>query len=205
MSDMKSIRVINFSGRTSDWEGWSEKFLARSKRKGYKKLLTGKDTIPTADEEQCEPTDDESIKEVGFQPERILIYKRLGETPTTCVSRVRSTASLKFTWFGKKIQGTKQEGCQTGWAIWEYFVLDDDIIHMYDWWYVQYVRYGRHNQREVLRRSIGVRLVHDWQLCTNEGTRLRKRNAKNIFMHARTNRGLCLDLRPRNKFSLFPL
>ena len=50
MSDMKSIRVINFSGRTSDWEGWSEKFLARSKRKGYKKLLTGKDTIPMAEE-----------------------------------------------------------------------------------------------------------------------------------------------------------
>ena len=42
--------MINFSGRTSDWEGWSEKFLARSKKKGYKKLLTGKENIPTADE-----------------------------------------------------------------------------------------------------------------------------------------------------------
>ena len=44
MSDMKSIRVINFSGRTSDWEGWSKKILARSKRKFYKKLLIGKET-----------------------------------------------------------------------------------------------------------------------------------------------------------------
>ena len=34
MSDLKSIRVIEFSGRTTDWEGWSEKFLARAKRKG---------------------------------------------------------------------------------------------------------------------------------------------------------------------------
>ena len=42
--------MINFSGRTSDWEGWSEKFLARSKKKGYKKLLTGKENIPTAEE-----------------------------------------------------------------------------------------------------------------------------------------------------------
>jgi len=79
--------VINFSGRTSDWEGWSEKFLARSKKKGYKKLLTRKDDIPTAKvkkkaemvklseakefgnfaaDEEYEPTDEESIKEVGF-------------------------------------------------------------------------------------------------------------------------------------------
>ena len=50
MSDMKSIHVINFSGRTFDWEGWSEKYLARSKKKGYKKLLTVKDIVPTAEE-----------------------------------------------------------------------------------------------------------------------------------------------------------
>ena len=82
--------MINFLGRTSDWEGWSENFLARSKKKGYKKLLTGKENIPTAKvkkkaemiklserseakefgnvaaDEEYKPTDDESIKEVGF-------------------------------------------------------------------------------------------------------------------------------------------
>ena len=50
MSDMRSIRVINFSARTSNWEGRSEIFLEKSKKKGYKKLLTGKDEIPTAKE-----------------------------------------------------------------------------------------------------------------------------------------------------------
>ena len=50
MSELKSIRVLNFSGRTTDWEGWSEKFLARSKRRGYKRLLIGKDTVPMAKE-----------------------------------------------------------------------------------------------------------------------------------------------------------
>ena len=49
MSDMRSICVINFSGRTFDWEGWSEIFLARSKKKGYKKLLTGKYDVLTAE------------------------------------------------------------------------------------------------------------------------------------------------------------
>ena len=50
MSELKSICVLNFSGRTADWEGWSEKFLARSKRRGYKRLLIGKDTVPTAED-----------------------------------------------------------------------------------------------------------------------------------------------------------
>ena len=79
--------MINFSGRTSNWEGWYEIFLARSEKKGYKKLLTGKDDIPTAKvkkkaemvklseakefgnfaaDEEYEPTDDESNREVGF-------------------------------------------------------------------------------------------------------------------------------------------
>ena len=50
MSDMRSIPVINFSGRTSDWEGWSKKVLfSKKQEKGYKKLLTGKDEIPTAE------------------------------------------------------------------------------------------------------------------------------------------------------------
>ena len=50
--ELKSIRVLEFSGKTTDWEGWSEKFLARGKRAGYKHLLTGKETIPTV--EQCD-------------------------------------------------------------------------------------------------------------------------------------------------------
>ena len=46
-TEEKSIRVIEFTGKQADWEGWSEKFLARGKRKGYKKLLLGKEKIPT--------------------------------------------------------------------------------------------------------------------------------------------------------------
>ena len=48
--ELKSIRVLEFSGKTTDWEGWSEKFLARGKRAGYKHLLTGKETIPTVEQ-----------------------------------------------------------------------------------------------------------------------------------------------------------
>ena len=55
--DIKSIRVIEFSGRTFDWEGWSEKFLAQGKRKDYKKLLLGKERIPTQSEYEKAVTD----------------------------------------------------------------------------------------------------------------------------------------------------
>ena len=49
-TELKTIRVLEFSGRISEWEGWSEKFLARAKRKGYKKLLQGKEEVPKENE-----------------------------------------------------------------------------------------------------------------------------------------------------------
>ena len=39
MADKKSIRVIQFSGKQSDWDGWHEKFLVKAEYKGYRKLL----------------------------------------------------------------------------------------------------------------------------------------------------------------------
>ena len=65
MSDLKSIRVIEFSGRTTDWEGWSEKFLARAKRKGYKKLLIGKEIVPKVSAyEEAEGKSDAASKKI---------------------------------------------------------------------------------------------------------------------------------------------
>ena len=46
----KSLRVIEFSGSTKDWDIWSEKFKARGRRKGYVKLLMGQAEIFTKDQ-----------------------------------------------------------------------------------------------------------------------------------------------------------
>ena len=43
MTDLSTIR--------DEWPIWSERFLAKSKRFGFKDLLLGKLSIPTADEE----------------------------------------------------------------------------------------------------------------------------------------------------------
>ena len=71
----KSFRVIEFSGKRSDWDAWSTKFMARANRKGYLKLLTGKgittgrDKIPKLDElllaELGSTDDDKAIVQVA--------------------------------------------------------------------------------------------------------------------------------------------
>ena len=45
-TDTRSTRVIAFSGKQIDWPVWSEKFLARGRRRGYKKILTGAEKVP---------------------------------------------------------------------------------------------------------------------------------------------------------------
>ncbi len=46
----KAIRIEPFSGKQEDWQVWSEQFLARARRKGFKDILKGKVTVPTDDE-----------------------------------------------------------------------------------------------------------------------------------------------------------
>ena len=55
-TEEKSICIIEFSGKKTDSDSWSEKFLLHGKQKGYKKLLvsasttTGVDKIPMQEE-----------------------------------------------------------------------------------------------------------------------------------------------------------
>ena len=57
MTDMNTIRVIPFCGKVDEWPIWSEKFLAKAKRCGFKDILLGKLSIPKADEEFDEVSD----------------------------------------------------------------------------------------------------------------------------------------------------
>ena len=43
-----SIKVIPFTGKAIDWPVWSENFLAQARRKGYKKILLGKEVVQDA-------------------------------------------------------------------------------------------------------------------------------------------------------------
>jgi hypothetical protein len=57
MTDMNAIRVIPFCGKVEEWPIWSERFLAKAKRCGFKDLLLGKLSIPKVDEKIDETSD----------------------------------------------------------------------------------------------------------------------------------------------------
>jgi hypothetical protein len=73
MTDVSTIRVIPFCGKVDEWPVWSEKFLAKAKRYGFKDLLQGKLSIPKFDESFDEDSDEgkkmlknAEINEVAF-------------------------------------------------------------------------------------------------------------------------------------------
>jgi gag-polypeptide of LTR copia-type/Zinc knuckle len=57
MTDLSTIRVIPFCGNGDEWPIWSEKFLAKAKRYGFKDVLLGKLLIPKIDESFDEASD----------------------------------------------------------------------------------------------------------------------------------------------------
>ena len=44
--EIKIGTIMTFSGRKVEWPLWSEKFLARVNRKGYKGVLVGAENVP---------------------------------------------------------------------------------------------------------------------------------------------------------------
>ena len=58
----KSIRIIPFHGKKEDWSIWEEKFLARARLQGYKKILKGTEKAPKDNEEFDETTDEGKLK-----------------------------------------------------------------------------------------------------------------------------------------------
>jgi hypothetical protein len=49
MTDLSTIRVIPFYGKSEEWLTWSEKFLTKAGRYGFKDLFLGKVKVPKTD------------------------------------------------------------------------------------------------------------------------------------------------------------
>jgi len=58
----KSLKVIAFSGKQDDWKFWEVKFLTRARRKGFREILLGKETIPKDNEKFDLDKPDEKAK-----------------------------------------------------------------------------------------------------------------------------------------------
>jgi hypothetical protein len=74
MTDLSTIRLIPFCGKVEEWLIWSEKFLAKAKRYGFKDVLLGKLSIPKTDE---------SFEEASDQGKRMLKIIKFNEIAFT--------------------------------------------------------------------------------------------------------------------------
>ena len=49
--ELKAIKVLKFAGKESEWEHWSEKFIALARARGFAGILLGTEQAPNADKE----------------------------------------------------------------------------------------------------------------------------------------------------------
>ena len=49
--ELKAIKVLKFEGKESEWECWSEKFVALARARGFAGILLGTEQAPNADED----------------------------------------------------------------------------------------------------------------------------------------------------------
>ena len=49
--ELKAIKVLKFEGKESEWERWSEKFVALARARGFAGILLGTEQAPNADED----------------------------------------------------------------------------------------------------------------------------------------------------------
>ncbi len=67
---LKIGKIITFSGKKVEWPLWSEKFLARANRKGYKSVLVGTDIVPDDHEDLSLETNKE-VKRRKYELRRL--------------------------------------------------------------------------------------------------------------------------------------
>ena len=49
--ELKAIKVLMFTGKESEWDHWSEKFIALARARGFAAIWLGSEQAPRADED----------------------------------------------------------------------------------------------------------------------------------------------------------
>jgi hypothetical protein len=102
---MNTIRVIPFYGKVDEWPIWSERFLAKSRRFGFKDLPLGKLSIPKVDEKFDEGTESGKKKSIAIEMNEIaytkLILVVLESSGYQCQDRIESATVATFFFPGR--------------------------------------------------------------------------------------------------------
>ena len=59
---LMAIKVMKFTGKESEWDHWSEKFVALGRARGFAGILLGTKKAPRADEEIDRKNEDHSYQ-----------------------------------------------------------------------------------------------------------------------------------------------
>ena len=49
--ELKATNILKFTGKESEWDHWSEKFVALARARGFAGILLGTEEAPRADED----------------------------------------------------------------------------------------------------------------------------------------------------------
>ena len=60
--ELKAIKVLNFTGKESEWDLWSDKFVALARARGFAGILLDIKKAPRADEEIDRKNEDHSYE-----------------------------------------------------------------------------------------------------------------------------------------------
>ena len=60
--ELKTIRVLKFTGKESEWDHWSEKFVALARARGFAGILLGTEKATRADKEIDKKKADDSYE-----------------------------------------------------------------------------------------------------------------------------------------------
>ena len=59
---MKAIKVLKVTGKESEWDHWSEKFVALARARGFARIWLGTEQAPRADEDTDKKQSDGSYE-----------------------------------------------------------------------------------------------------------------------------------------------
>ena len=60
--ELKAIKVLKFTGKESEWDRWSEKFVALARARGFAGILLGTEKAPRADKDIDTKKEDHSYE-----------------------------------------------------------------------------------------------------------------------------------------------
>ena len=60
--ELKAIKVLKFTGKESEWDHWTEKFIALARARGFAGILLGTEQAPVADESIDRRKNDDSYE-----------------------------------------------------------------------------------------------------------------------------------------------